>query len=110
MVASSFCKLLGLWRGYDLAECTGAIHTPWEMLDVLGLVEIRWGDEQLMLFQPLCKWSFFMQWVIRKSLGLWRGYDLAERMGAIHTPWAMSDVLGLVEFRQGDEQLMLFQP
>ena len=51
-----------------------------------------------------------MQWVISKSLGLWRGYDLAECTGAIHTPWAMSDVLGLVEIRRGDEQLMLFQP
>jgi hypothetical protein len=29
------------------------------MLDELGLVEIRRVDEQLMIFQPLCKWSFF---------------------------------------------------
>ena len=40
-------KLLGLWRGYDLAECTGAIHTPWATLDELGLVKIRRGGEQL---------------------------------------------------------------
>ena len=31
---------------------------------------------------------FFYAWVIRKSLGLWRGYDLAECTGTIHTPWA----------------------
>ena len=74
MVASGFCKSLGLWRGYDPAECTGAFHTPWVTPPPLGLVEIRRGDEQLMLFQPSCKCSFFKQRVIIKSLGLWRGY------------------------------------
>jgi len=52
-------KSLGLWRGYDPAECTGAFHTPWVTPPPLGLVEIRRGDEQLMLFQPSCKCSFF---------------------------------------------------
>ena len=48
-------KLLGLWRGNDPAECTGAIRTPVATLPPLGLVDIRQGEEQLMLFQPRCK-------------------------------------------------------
>jgi len=36
---------LGLWQGYDLAECTSAFYTPLVMYDALGLVEIRRGDE-----------------------------------------------------------------
>ena len=36
---------LGLWQGYDLAECTGAFYTLLAMYDALGLVEIRQGDE-----------------------------------------------------------------
>ena len=44
-----------------------------------------------------------MQWVISKSLGLWRGNDPAECTGAIHTSLATSDALGLVEIRRGDE-------
>jgi hypothetical protein len=52
-------KSLGLWRGYDQAECTGSFHTPWATPPPLGLVKIRQGDKQLMLFQPSCKWSFF---------------------------------------------------
>jgi hypothetical protein len=38
-------KTLGLWQGYDLAECTGTFHTPLVMYDALGLVEIHRGDE-----------------------------------------------------------------
>ncbi len=38
-------KSLGLWQGYDLAECTGAFHIPLAMYDALGLVEIRRGVE-----------------------------------------------------------------
>ena len=38
-------KLLGLWRGYDPSECTGAIHTPLATPNPLGLVKIRRGDE-----------------------------------------------------------------
>jgi hypothetical protein len=38
-------KTLGLWQVFDLAECTGAFHTPLAMDDALGLVEIRRGDE-----------------------------------------------------------------
>jgi hypothetical protein len=53
---------------------------------------------------------FLMQWVISKLLGLWRGYDPAECMGAIHTPVAKPPPLGLVDIRRGDKQLMLFQP
>ena len=44
-----------------------------------------------------------MQWVISKSLGLWRGDDPAECTGAIHTPWATHPPLGLVEIRRGYE-------
>ena len=46
---------------------------------------------------------FLMQWVISKSLGLWRGDDPAECTVVIHISWVTSDVLGLVEFRRGDE-------
>jgi len=63
-----------------------------------------------MLFQPSCKWRFIYVCVIRKSLGLWRGDDPAECTGTFRTPWAMPHPLGLVEIRQGDEQVMLFQP
>ena len=38
-------KSLGLWQGDDPAECTGAIHTPLVTPNLLGLVEIRRGDE-----------------------------------------------------------------
>ena len=48
-------KSLGLWRGYDPAECSGAIPTLLDTPPLLGLVDIRRGDEQLMLFQPRCK-------------------------------------------------------
>jgi len=51
-----------------------------------------------------------MQWVNRKSIGLWRGNDPAECTGAICTPLAMPPPLGLVNIRREDEQLMLFQP
>jgi hypothetical protein len=44
-----------------------------------------------------------MLWVISKSLGLWRGNDPAECVVVIHTPWATSDALGLVEIRGGAE-------
>ena len=44
-VAGGFCKLLGLWRGDDPAECTDAIHIPWVTSDALGLVEIRQGEK-----------------------------------------------------------------
>jgi hypothetical protein len=46
---------------------------------------------------------FVMQWVISKSLGLWRGDDPAECTVVIHTSWVTSDELGLVEIRRGDE-------
>jgi len=38
-------KSLGLWHGYDLAECTGAFHTLLGMYAALGLAEIHRGDE-----------------------------------------------------------------
>ena len=41
--------------------------------------------------------------VIMNSLGLWRGYDPSECTGAFDLPWATLNLLGLVEFRQGDE-------
>ena len=50
-----------------------------------------------------------MQWVIRKSLGLWRRHNPAECAGAIQTPLMTLPPLGLVKFCRGDEQLMLFQ-
>jgi hypothetical protein len=46
---------------------------------------------------------FLMQWVISKSLGLWRGDDPAECKGAIHTPLVTPHPLGLVKIRRGDE-------
>ncbi len=37
MVAGGFCKSLGLWRGDDPAECTGAFHTSGGMIYPVGL-------------------------------------------------------------------------
>ena len=51
MVAGGFWKSLGLWLYESPVECTGAFHTPWATPPPLGLVEIRRGDEQLMLFR-----------------------------------------------------------
>ena len=36
-----------------------------------------------------------------KLLGLWRGNDPAKCTGAMHTPWATWDALGLVKIRRG---------
>ena len=41
--------------------------------------------------------------VIMNSPGLWRGYDPSECTGAFETPWETPNLLGLVEFRRGDE-------
>ena len=38
-----------------------------------------------------------------KLLGLWRGDDPAEYTVVIHTPWATSHGLGLVEILRGDK-------
>ena len=35
----------GLWRGHDPSECTGAFATPRATLNLIGLVEFRWGDK-----------------------------------------------------------------
>ena len=51
MLAGGFCKSLGLWHCHDPAAGPDAIHTPLLTPLPLGLVEIRRGDEQLMLFQ-----------------------------------------------------------
>ena len=63
MVAGGFYKLLGLLQRYDPAECAGAIHTPLATPPPLGLVEIRQGDEQLMLFQHHENGVFFFAWL-----------------------------------------------
>ena len=70
------------------------------MLDALGLVVIRRGVELLRLFQPWCKWSFYLCMVSIKSPGLWRVNDQSECTDALHTPLAMHDALGLVEIRR----------
>ena len=49
MAAGGREKSLSLWCGDDPAECTGAFSTPWATLPPLGLVEIRWGDELLII-------------------------------------------------------------
>ena len=90
-------KLLGLWRGYGPAECTDAFHTPCAMLHPLGLVKIRRGDKQLMLSNHRVNGVYFMQWVISKSLGLWRGDFRFECTGAFQTPLVTLPLLGLVK-------------
>ena len=89
----------------DPAECVGAIRTSLATPPTLGLVEFRWGDEQLLHFQPSWKLRFFLCMVIINLPGLWRGYDPSECTGAFDTPWATLNLLGLVEFHRGDEKL-----
>jgi hypothetical protein len=101
--AGSFCKSLDLRRGYVSYECTDAYHTRWAMPPPLGLEEFRRGHEQLLHFQPSCKLRFFLCMVIINSPGLWCGYDPSECTGAFATPWKALNLLGLVEFRRGDE-------
>jgi hypothetical protein len=47
-----------------------------------------WGRNSCNIYNHCVNVIFFYAWVIRKLLSLWRGYDLAECTGAIHTPWA----------------------
>ena len=63
MVAGGFCKSLGLWRWNDPAACLDAIRTPLSTLPLFGLVEIRRGDEQLMLFGHHENGVFFYAWL-----------------------------------------------
>jgi hypothetical protein len=87
----------------DPAECAGAIHTSLATPHPLGLVKFCRGDEQLLHFQPSCKLRYFLCMVVMNSPGLWRGYDPSECTGALDTPWATPNLLGLVEFRRGDK-------
>ena len=48
-------------------------------------------------------WGFFLCMVIINSPGLWCGYDPSDCTGAFATPWKALNLLGLVEFRRGDE-------
>ena len=87
----------------DPAEYAGAIHTSLATPPTLGLVEFRRGDKKLVHFQPSCKLRFFLCMIIINSPGLWRGHDPSECTGAFHTPRATLNLIGLVEFRRGDE-------
>jgi hypothetical protein len=57
------------------------------MLDALGLVVIRRGVELLRLFQPWCKWSFFLCMVSIKLPGLWRVNDPSECTDTLGGAW-----------------------